>query len=48
MLTEVSYKEIYHDQVMFDELNNYILSNGFTLKNNLSLNGWQDDAIYSK
>jgi FkbM family methyltransferase len=48
MHTEVSYKEIYHDQVMFDDLNNYILSNGLTLKNNLSFSGWQEDAIYSK
>jgi hypothetical protein len=33
---------------MFDDLNNYILSNGLTLKNNLSFSGWQEDAIYSK
>jgi hypothetical protein len=31
---------------MFNELNNYILSNNFIIKNNLSLNGWQEDAIY--
>lgn len=46
--TEVSYKEMYTGQVMFDELNNYILSNDFLLINNLSLKGWQEDAIYEK
>jgi FkbM family methyltransferase len=46
--TEVSYKEMYSGQVMFDELNKYILSNGFIIKNNLSLRGWQEDVIYEK
>ena len=46
--TEVSYKEMYTGQVMFDELNNYILSNDFIIKNNLSLQNWQEDAIYQK
>lgn len=46
--TEVSYKEMYSGQVMFDELNNYILSNEFIIKNNLSLKGWQEDVIYEK
>jgi FkbM family methyltransferase len=46
--TEVSYKEMYSGQVMFEELNNYILSNNFIIKNNLSLTGWQEDAIYEK
>jgi len=34
--TEVSYKEIYTGQVMFNELHNFIISNNFILKNNLS------------
>ena len=46
--TEVSYKEMYSGQVMFHELNNFILSNGFIIKNNLSLHGWQEDVIYEK
>jgi len=46
--TEVSYKEMYSGQVMFDELNNYILSKGFDIKNTLSYEGWQEDVIYEK
>jgi FkbM family methyltransferase len=46
--TEVSYKEMYSGQVMFDELHKYILSNDFIIKNNLSLTGWQEDVIYEK
>ena len=46
--TEVSYKEMYSGQVMFEELNNYILSNNFVIKNTLSLKGWQEDVIYEK
>lgn len=46
--TEVSYKAMYSGQVMFDELNNYILSNEFSLMNNLTLQGWQEDAFYKK
>ena len=46
--TEVSYKEIYTGQVMFEELNNFIISNNFILKNKLSMTGWQEDAIYQK
>ena len=46
--TEVSYKEMYTGQVMFNELNTFILNSGFTLKNNLSLKGWQEDVIYEK
>jgi FkbM family methyltransferase len=44
--TEISHKEIYSGQVMFDELNNFMLTNNFVIKNNLSLSGWQEDAIY--
>lgn len=46
--TEVTYKEMYTGQVMFDELNNYILSNDFIIKNNLSFQNWQEDIIYEK
>ena len=46
--TEVFHKEMYTGQVMFDELNNYILSNDFIIKNNLKLQGWQEDVIYKK
>ena len=46
--TEVFHKEMYTGQVMFDELNNYILSNDFIIKNNLKLQGWQEDVIYIK
>lgn len=46
--TEVSHKPIYEGQVMFDELNNFIISNGFILRNNLSMGGWQEDALYEK
>jgi hypothetical protein len=46
--TEVSYKEIYTGQVMFNELHNFIISNNFILKNNLSSCGWQEDVIYEK
>jgi len=46
--TEVSHKEMYSGQVMYKELNSYIVSNDFTLLNDLSLQGWQEDAIYKK
>ena len=46
--TEVSYKEMYTGQVMFNELNNYIISYNFVIKNKLSLSGWQEDVIYKK
>lgn len=46
--TEVTHKEIYSGQVMYKELNDYILSYGFKIKNNLSLFNWQEDVIYSK
>jgi FkbM family methyltransferase len=44
--TEVSYKEIYTGQVMYNELNEFIVSHNFILKNNITHNGWQEDAIY--
>ena len=46
--TEVSYKEMYSGQVLFEELHSYILSNEFFIKNRLSLQGWQEDVIYEK
>jgi hypothetical protein len=39
---------MYSGQVMFEELNNYILSNEFSIMNNLTLQGWQEDVIYKK
>jgi FkbM family methyltransferase len=44
--TEVSYKPIYDGQVMFNELNNFMLTNNFIIKNNLRMSGWQEDIIY--
>ena len=46
--TEISYKEIYTGQVMFNELNDFIISNDFNIQNKLSMNGWQEDVIYKK
>jgi hypothetical protein len=46
--TEVSYKEIYNGQVMFDELNKFVLLNDFIVINQLSMCGWQEDIIYQK
>lgn len=46
--TEVSYIEMYSGQVMFEELNKFLLCKGFNIKNNLSLRGWQEDVIYEK
>ena len=46
--TEVSYKEMYSGQVMYNELNNFILSNDFSILNNLSFEGWQENVIYKK
>tara|TARA_R110002072_G_scaffold60435_3_gene153458 strand:- start:465 stop:2480 length:2016 start_codon:yes stop_codon:yes gene_type:complete len=46
--TEVSHKEIYTGQVMYKELNDYMIKNNFSILNNLSLRGWQEDVIYKK
>jgi FkbM family methyltransferase len=46
--TEISHKEMYSGQVMYKELNDFITSQGFIIKNNLSLGGWQEDVIYEK
>lgn len=48
MHTEVTYIEMYSGQALFNELNSFILSKGFTIKNKLSLSGFQEDAIYTK
>ena len=46
MHVEVTHKEMYSGQVMFKELNDFIVSKKFSLVNNLSMGGWQEDAIY--
>ena len=48
MQTEVSHIEMYSGQVMYTELNSFVLSKGFTIVNQLSLRGWQEDVIYKK
>jgi FkbM family methyltransferase len=48
IFTEISYQEIYHNQVLFNELNTFLIDNKFSLQNTLSLSGWQEDAIYKK
>jgi FkbM family methyltransferase len=44
--TEVCHKAIYENQVLFGDLNNYIVSKGFRRKNNLYFRGWFEDVIY--
>jgi len=44
--TEVSYKEIYSGQVMFNDLNNYMILNNFEIVNKLLMQDWQEDVIY--
>ena len=46
--TEATYKEIYTGQVMFDELNRFMLDNDFCVQNKLSMQGWQEDVIYTR
>jgi FkbM family methyltransferase len=46
--TEASYIEIYSGQVMFNELNDYLIKNSFRIKNNVGLSGWFEDVIYEK
>lgn len=50
MHTEVSFREIYSGQVMYDELNNFITSKNFKIVNHINpYSGlWQDDVIYIK
>jgi hypothetical protein len=44
--TEVLYKEMYTGQVMYSELNEFIVSNGFVSIKPLTFQGWFDDIIY--
>ena len=44
--TEVAHKPMYENQVLFDELHQFLIKNNFELMNELHYNGWQDDAIY--
>lgn len=44
--TEVSYKPIYENQVLFNELDSYLKSVGFSNITSPSYNGWQEDVIY--
>lgn len=46
--TEVTHEEIYSGQVMFKELNDFIVSAGFRAKNTPTMSGWQEDIIYEK
>lgn len=44
--TEVSHKEIYNNQCMFTEFNDFMKINNFSIKNKISMLGWQEDALY--
>ena len=44
--TEVSYKPIYTDQVMFDELQAFLARNDYVNLNKPNYQGWQQDIIY--
>jgi FkbM family methyltransferase len=46
--TEVSHKEMYTGQVMFNEFHSFMTTREFVLNNKLSMTGWQEDAIYQK
>lgn len=46
--TEVSHKEIYTGQVMFQELNDFMLSRGFAIASQVRYHDWQEDVIYRK
>ena len=48
LYTEVSHREMYTGQVMFKELNDYMIKKNFSILNNLSLSGWQEDVVYKK
>jgi len=48
LYTEVSHKEMYTGQIMYKELNDYVIKNNFSILNNLSLSGWQEDVVYKK
>lgn len=46
LYTEVSHKEIYTGQAMFNHVHDFMIENNFILKNNISMLGWQEDVIY--
>ena len=46
--TEISHKPVYTGQVMFKELNDFMIENNYSTLNRLSMTGWQEDAIYYK
>lgn len=48
LYTEVSHKEIYTGQVMYKELNDFMIKNNFSILNKLMLSGWQEDVVYKK
>ena len=48
LYTEVSHKEMYTGQVMYKELNDYMIKNNFSILNKLRLSGWQEDVVYKK
>lgn len=44
--TEVSFQEMYHGQVLYDEFNELMLSYNFVPVNRVHKQGWQTDIIY--
>lgn len=44
--TEVSHQPLYHGQVLFPELDKFLVDNNFTCMTNVNRNGWQEDVIY--
>ena len=48
LYTEVSHKEMYTGQIMYKELNDYMIKNNFSILNKLRLSGWQEDVVYKK
>jgi len=48
IFTEVSYKPIYENQVMFNELNAFITQNGLIAKSQPTMRGWQEDVLYER
>jgi FkbM family methyltransferase len=46
IFTEVSHKPLYHGQVLFTELHDFLCKNNFTCMTNVNISGWQEDVIY--
>ncbi len=44
--TEVSYRKMYHGQVLFPELNQFLMDHQFMSITSLNHGGWQEDIIY--